>query len=283
MSLLLLSRRRGGVSQVGATGLLYSEDFEARPTGVLQSAWTTGDAPPGVTAPDGNFYWLQNHGGTVSTTSPLSGTKSLDFFHVGVPNDTDQNREQRLTLPVNCTLGFGMEWDQRVPSNFVLRDQVGGTTSKWFQFWRNNHSDYSASGSNFGIGASFRRSGVGNQVELMVVVTDTGCFTCNAAFVLLIDPDTPTNAPIRPGQVHNIKWRVRYSSGPSVSDGLYELLVDNAVVYQNNALALWTFANDGPPSVRSGYLMGYTNAGYAADTTWTWDNIKFYHQSTRWW
>lgn len=278
-----MAKRAGGAAAAGGGGLIYSDTFESAPSGALQSAWTAGDGPSGATLPNGTFYYLTNHGGQVLTANPITGSKSLNFVYPAVADDVDQNQEQRLILPVDAAGGFGMEWDQRISSNFVLRDQTGGTTSKWFQFWRNDHSDYSSSGSNFAVGASFRRSGVGNQVELMVVVTEETCFICNLAYVLLIDPDTPANAPLKPGQVHNIKWYIKYASSAAASDGTWEMLVDGAVVYSNTAMKLWPYANDGTPTVRSGYLMGYTNAGYSAETTWTWDNLKFYNQSTRWW
>lgn len=264
-------------------GLIYSNDFNS---GVL--APTYGDEPPGV--PDGTFYWLANHGGEVSNVSPIAGSHSLRFVFPAVADFVDSNREQRFILPRNCDGGVGMEWDQRLPANFFLRNQTdsSGTTSKWFQIWQGSHADYSTHTT---VGASFRRSGEGNQVEIMAVVTDSGCTVCNANFSspsakgrVLIDPDTPSNGILVPGQIHNIKWRVRFSSSPAATDGLWELLVDN-VVFATFTGAIYSPASRGNPvpSVRSGYLMGYSNAGYNDQTIWQWDNLKVYHTLERWW
>ncbi len=261
---------------------IYENDFNS---GSLTPTWE------GVTeyAPN-TLYWQPNHGGQVNATNPISGSHSLNFIFPVSADGADSNEEQRFRLPRDCTGGFGMEWDQRISSNFFLRDQTdpSGTTSKWWQLWQGEYTDYS---NHTTVGCSFRRSGEGNQVEIMAVVTDTGCTVCNANYTspssfgrVLIDPDTPANGIIKPGQVHNIKWRVKFSSGPTENDGLWELLVDD-VVFATFTGALYSPASRGSPipSLRFGYLMGYTNAGYNQVTTWTWDNLKMYNTTERWW
>jgi hypothetical protein len=192
-------------------------------------------------------------------------------------------------LPIQCFDGFGMEWDQRISSNFFLRNNSSeSSTTKWFQFWQGNREDY---GEIFAVGASFRRQYLSNRVELMAVNTSAGCLVCNAAYsspspygITLIGPDTPANGAIKPGQVHNIKWRVKFSSTDVAADGLWEMLIDN-VLFATYTGAVYSYAGVGSPvpNIATGYLMGYCNPGYAAETVWTWDNLKFYNTTTRWW
>lgn len=276
----MMGRRRvavnaGAPEPPGELGLIYSHDFEdgAFPSqgAVIQSPLTSDIR--------------------VTTTNPISGTRSLEFFLIEKPPGVFNWQEHNLALP-KCYGGFGMEFDIRFGENYVLRGDPANSTTKWFQFWQQTdanaaldpreRTDYDFI---LSVGASIRRNGVGNQIEMMAVVTDNGCLTCNNGYALLMDPDTPANAPVKPGQVHNIKWRVVFSSALGVSDGLYELLVDGVVVYQNTALNLWTHAGRGstPPFVSWGYLMGFMNPGVGVDTIVQWDNLKMYNTTTRWW
>lgn len=256
------------------SGLIYDHDFEdgAFPSQgpVIQSGLTSDI--------------------TVTTTNPISGTRSLNFFFVGKPEGQDNWIEHNLALP-KCYGGFGMEFDIRFSSNYVLRN-LSNSTTKWFQFWQQTDANAELSprvrtdyNEIMSVGASIRRNGVDNQIELMAVVTDNGCNVCNNGYALLMDPDTPENAPVRPGQKHKVKWRVKYSSALGVNDGLYELLVDDGIVFQNTALNLWPYAGRGstPPFLSWGYLMGYANGGFGVDTNVQWDNLKMYNTTTRWW
>jgi hypothetical protein len=259
----------------------------------LSSAWTNSNLPSGV--PDGTFYWLTNHGGDVTTTAPLSGTKSLDMVYPAVANDVDSGTEQRFILPQLCTGGFGMEWDQRISSNFFLRSQAGGTTSKWFQMWRSGYS------TSFTIGASFRRAGGANvdKVEMMPIITNNNGAGIaggpndlevypSASSRILISPLSVTGSPVGilvPGQTQRIRFWVRYSSAFNVFDGRYEIWVDDTLfVYADCEIWPHVISEGGgaTPGIQYGYVMGYTNAGYDAATTWTWDNLKFYSGATRW-
>lgn len=184
----------------------------------------------------------------------------------------------------------------RFSSNYRLRAGPTGenNTTKFFQFWQQTDAnaalyprvstDYTSG--IFSTGASIRRSGVGNQIELMAVVTSpTGGAASNIGYALLMDPDTPANGPIKPGQFHNIKWRAIYSTAQGVEDGFYEFLVDNSVVYSSPLFAFYPPDAFGPPTpfVSWGYLMGFSNNGFGVDTNVGWYNLKMYNQTTRWW
>jgi hypothetical protein len=258
------------------TGLIYSHDFE---DGLFPTQ--------GPVIPSGL-------GGecTVSTVNPVDGLRSFQVRYPGTPPGTAQWQEYNIALP-KCYGGFGMDFDTRFSSNFVLRPDGGGgnNTSKWFQFWQQTDANAALNprvrtdyGQIMSVGASIRRKGVGNQIEMLVVVTDNGCLVCNNNSFVLIDPDTPANGPIKPGQKHNIKWRIKYSSGINQNNGVYELLVDNVVVFQNSALGLWPYAGRASDCFVSwGYLMGYSNGGFTNDTIVQWDNFKMYNTSSRWW
>lgn len=260
------------------TGLIYQHDFEdgAFPTqgGVIPSALSTDI--------------------TVSTVNPISGTRSFNVRYNGTAPGTAQWQEHNIALP-KCYGGFGMEWDTRFSSNFFLRPDGGGgnNTSKWFQFWQQTDANYDVVPRTrsdytgiFATGASIRRNGVGDQIEVMGVVTSpTGDIASNIDARLLIDPTAPANAPIKPGQIHNVKWRVKFATGVGTADGYYELLVDNVLVIPPTNFDFYPPNRLGPPVpfVSWGYFMGYSNGGFTNTTDVQWDNLKIYNTTTRWW
>lgn len=267
-------------------------------------------APPGGNTPAGLIYSHNFEDGlfpsqgpviqsgltssiTVSTVDPIDGLRSLNFGFVAKPPGTDSWLEHNMALP-KCYGGFGMEWDMRFPTNFALR-YPGSTTAKWFQFWQQTDANAALNprvstdyGQIMQVGASFYLNQPWeNKVKLMSVITRSNCLVCNDNVeAVLMDLDTPANGPIKLGQNHNIKWRVKYASGPlPAADGVYELLVDNVSVYTNNACAIWPYDGRGstPPFVSWGYLMGYVNGGFGVETNIKWDNLRIYNTATRWW
>lgn len=227
---------------------------------------------------------------TVSTVEPIDGLRSLNFRFVAQPPGTDSWVEHNMALP-KCYGGFGMEWDMRFPSNYALRGP-GSTTTKWFQFWQQTEANAALNprvrtdyGEIMATGASIYLDTATNKIMLMAVVTRSNCLVCNDAYVPLIDLTNPANGPIKLGQNHNIKWRVKYASSTSATDGVYELLVDNVSVYTNTALNLYPYDNRGstPPFISWGYLMGYANGGFGVETNVKWDNLKMFATPIRWW
>lgn len=284
MSTILLARRRGGAS--APITPIYTDNFNARPDGALQSAWTSGFTPSPI--PDGQFYWLSDHGGTVNTVSPIAGAKSLNFIYPADAVATERIREQRMILPQLCTGGFGVEADVRISSNFFLRNGGSGSTHKFFQFWQSTYT------TSFTVGASFRRDTISgtDRAEFMPIISSPAVGNVGglgaaetfptASGRTFIRPASVSGAPIGiliPGQTHNVKFWVRYSTASGANDGRYEFWVDG-VLFCYADVDIYSLS--GTPGIQYGYLMGSSNAGYAEETTWTWDNVKFYSGATRW-
>lgn len=283
MSLLMMARRGAVVSGGGGGGFTYANDFSSGSlTPVLPP--TTNTKINQWTPPTG-VSWNASDPYITTSEAPSGKTHSLAFDYPITAVDAGTNREQNISFGGTTVGSYWMRFKVKVSSNFTMRNStLPGQPNKFFQFWQSTYGTSTTSGVTFRSGndtgciAQFFTTGNygapapadGSWDFLGQVQNATFPSSVGNRFIYPLG--SPTPGIIIPGQWHDIQYTQQYSSSPTALDGKVEMRVDGTVFMVTGATNVYTLGGTaaGPPGVCGGYLMGYSNTGYNAVTSFYW-------------
>lgn len=237
------------------SAIIFQDRFATGKRGDLQNgfAWTTHSK---------NVY-VDKDPLTGISTIPYSDKYSLGFTYRAKPDDQDATAQQRFTLGTPRP-DIWFSYFVRIPDNFYHRTQRSGTNNKWFALWTDKYS------------------GFGTQVVLEYWPDLTGGSTLayhwrangvssphqgRASFI------TPDNR----GKWMHFVYHVKLATGPDSHDGIIQTWVkkegaqDYAMLHNRTDAPLFT--PGGTNGFTQGYVMGWSNSGFAEETSFYIDDF----------
>lgn len=200
-----------------------------------------------------------------SPMAPAGGSHALRCRFGGSVSG-DGMAEARFKLgsftPVDVWLGF----DIRVPINFFHRSVSGPSNNKLIRLF---HSSYTSGGK---CGMEFRHDGSGGSNFYLMSDQDGNASPGKAG------ADIPFCSIADRGRWMRIVFRARSETSPLAGDGLLQVYRrwedEPSLVLLDEVTNARLQRGDGVvPGFNEGYLMGYANSGYDADTEWLLDNF----------
>lgn len=179
-----------------------------------------------------------------------------------------------------------LEYDWLVPTNFVHAAFEATNQIKMFAFWRDNYGSGTAGPKwvaeirrTSNSESWFRAMASKSNVDYVAGLEDfahTYHLVSGSRFI-------SATGPVTPGVVANLRFNFKPASSNVATDGHWKCWVNGVLFfsatgnfYSSNVPTVTT------PEVRRGYLMGYSNSGFAAVTDFRTDNIKFYDADPGW-
>ncbi len=249
-----------------------------------------GGAPP--TPPPGDPFFSDDFAGTqrnpadgftYSTTGSrvsvvsFGGFNAMRFRYGPDATGADSSAEQRFTMGRDLT-ELWVEYDLYVPSNFVHRTQAsGGTNNKFFRVWGDVYASANKVGASTRYDASFSPDNSGLGFEYNYKTWPDG--------TLGEGPDGFTSGLVEFGDAMkgtwtNVRMHYRMVSATDADDALMELwLGGTKVLTFDNVPQKYDTAK---PYWNNGYLMGWANSGYLAETDFHLKALKFYDTDPGW-
>lgn len=242
----------------------------ARPSGVVASDnFESGNfsSPVGMSWQGG---WLTS---IVNGGRPGGGTKALEFLYEG--GTGDKQSEQRFDLTASYPELY-IRWWLKVPDNFIhaIQPLASGDNNKLFFIWMDK---YSGEGTGASVGWEYWSDGAGgSQLAVHHTVgnkTGAGPHLGYSQFI---------SVPADRGRWMKLIARVKMSSGRTISDGEIRLwrqwAGDPAPTLMHNESGVLLPSPVAPATETGfthGYIMGWANTGFAADTRFLVDEIEF--------
>ena len=210
------------------------------------------------------FSWVGNQ--ALSTEQSYSGQYAMKFTYGPDADGEDSWVEQRFVLsssPSTAPREVWIEYRLRLPSNWVHRSQAPGN-NKLFAIFAEN---YSRSGDVQAVFEYQRQSDSRSGIRV-ICMSGRGCLKGNYLTYLF---DTSMRG----------KWtRLRFHLKAGQNDGLIEMWRDNDLVYSIYDYS--HYFSSGNNYWREGYLMGWSNSGYAQATSFFIDDFKVYRENPGW-
>jgi hypothetical protein len=244
---------------------------------------TFSGGPAGSTGPE--FAWeIGDDGDTfISSTDPISGVYS--FVNRYPATSTESNSEKEFWLGRDVGQ-LWLEYEWLVPTNFVHASFEITNQIKMFAFWRDSYGAgtpgpkwVSEIRRTSDTESWFRAMGTRGDASFVAGLEDYGGIyhlPTGSRFI-------SATGPVTRGVKTTLRFNFKPSSSAVATDGHWKMWVDGVPfftytgpLYSTNVATVTT------PEVRRGYLMGYSNSGFAAVTDFKTDNIKFYDTDPGW-
>lgn len=240
-----------------SAGVFFQDDFES------------GD----LSHEENGARWGSDRQARVLTENPKTGNYSLRFFYPGTTPEKDSFAELRFHLAPNRYSELWIRYDLYVPANFYHRDAPGSDNNKFLALWSGAHP----------------RGFTGPALVPNYWPRPSG----ESHLILFAGgPQNPDgsgqmfrkNYWDEGGQIFEVadrgKWltiivHAKYAT-PANDDGIFRLwkIRDGVTIpVLDKTDGAWYVP--GQPGFDGGYLMGWANAGFAQDTSFFLDNIKF--------
>jgi hypothetical protein len=220
------------------------------------------------------FTW----GSTGARVAPVvfDGYDCLRFRFGPDALGADSSAEQRFTLGRQIQ-ELWLEYWLHIPSNFALRADFPAN-NKFLSLWPAN---YSTVGETYVV-TEFERNGTDTSYARILGLGDQ--FYANGTF-LIRGGDAVQNSNFisaaRANQWHRIRVHYKIASGAAQTDGVYEGWIGNERMWRSRTD--WVFWSTGGLNyIGAGFLMGYANSGYEAETDFHLRDIKFYDTNPGW-
>ncbi len=197
----------------------------------------------------------------VSTQNPRAGSYSLQFTFTGGPAGDDAWSEQRFALGGQYH-ELWTRYDLYVPANYVHR-QDGASNNKFLDFWADPYSPPS-----FYVNWSTTSNGGGGS--------DLEIHKAHAGSELPIDRPASGRDFITAqdlGAWHEIVARLKVPTADGANDGIAQMWKDGVQVVDLTAINNW--GGTGKNYFDAGYLLGWSNSGFAETTVFYIDNVVF--------
>lgn len=212
------------------------------------------------------FKWTQATSTSVVSTYSKSDSRSLQFFYKATADLRDSWAEQRFYLGKNYK-DIWISYDLRVPDNYYHRNQSDGSSNNkgFIYMWS---GDYSSPTGPL-LGPEFWANSDGSSkgsIRLFGQGYDKHFWSACPSTIKLSDR----------GKWIRIVSHLKYASSAN-NDGIVQIWK----IYEDGTRDLscsitngaWYVAN--APGFDSGYLLGWSNSGFSADTSFYIDNVTF--------
>jgi hypothetical protein len=222
----------------------------------------------------------------VGSGQAFSGQYALQFtFGPDAPQE-DSFSEERFNLGRYLS-EYWVDYMLFVPANFLHRIESGFPgNNKFFMTWRDTYSD--TDGGTWRIGYEFNQpwptSESASLLRPMSSRWDLNSWTDH----LLDHPDIGKAfiagaGPVQPGQWTRIRLQFRAASSRADADGIMRMWVNDALFAEMTTGKFHNFYDTPADAVlRKGYFLGWSNSGYAEETTFFIDDVKFYDRDPGW-
>ena len=232
----------------------------------------------GLTADPGNSLII------TSEDAPPGATHSLKFTYRATVAPANA---------YNCELRFDMgrylnevwiEYQWKPPATYSHRANAGDN-NKFFALWRDDYSDTVGGTQQFTL-ETWPYEGAPGAKSMFRASARAGLITDidpNTRDYPQLRPPFINPGPIRLGEWNRIRFHMRGSSSFGVSDGLFEVWVNDVKFLMFTEVPLYnTYASPADVLYRNGYFMGYCNSGYDIDTSFYLSDFKFYDSDPGW-
>ena len=184
---------------------------------------------------------------------------------------------------------FWIQYDWYVPANYY-HAASNPSNNKFFVFWRDVYDPAQClivcELEDAGTGKSYMICKMNHSADAGVVEqirSDVGGKTGSGFYPAFVG----AAYPIVPGNWANIRVHVKSASGADAADGALQVWADGVARYDRTDLSIWfkqggTPDDDPQPTFHHAYLLGATNAAFAAATTFHIDNLAIYDADPGW-
>lgn len=255
IAVLLLTQT--AVISVEAATPLFSEDFE--------EGQRTGNEYFGFTSSSRNVYVVEDPV-TGATTIPHRGQYSLGFSHRAKPPGKDSTAQQDYQLGERQN-EIWYRYFFRVPENFFHRQEESSSNNKWLVAYTD---DYERSGVT--VVLEYWPDGNGGSRIAYRWVRDSG-FSSHQGHAQFI------RIPEDRGTWIEFVFHVRLASAAARNDGVIQTWIrregesDYIPLHDRTDAPLYSSAQTG--GFAQGYMMGWSNSGFAEETTFYVDDLEF--------
>lgn len=229
------------------------------------------------------FRWRSKTRTSVSSDKAYSGRYSLCFDYPGAPFGQDGWAEQRFDLG-RYTKEIWIEYMLYVPNNFEHRDDEP-SNNKFIMIWKDTYGSLSGT---WQIGWEYQRY-KGHSVGRFMssrwdepYVTNTGPWPSpspinrQALF-------SNSGGPLIIGQWNQIRFMAKGASNSSAEDGESRLWINGSLFFEyTHGRFYGSDQSKGDATLRNGYLLGWANSGFAQETKFYIDDVKFYLGNPGW-
>jgi hypothetical protein len=251
---LQVARRAGGAQP------FFEDDF------------ASGDSSRSTTSDASLFNWAPISV-SVDSTRALVGSNSAKFVFGPDADGADSWRELAFSLGKSVS-EIWIEYDLYVPSNFAHRSQPIDN-NKFLQL-NFNGSTYQALTIEF-----VRQSDTTSGLKRFLSATENpanGSDNWPTAFST--QPNfIGAGYNIEPGQWSQVRVHFKSSTDGTTADGIAELWI-NGVLVRSLSWPFWKISTGG--QINGGYILGYSNSGYAEATEFRADDVKIYETNPGW-
>jgi hypothetical protein len=225
----------------------------------------------GVTNPANGFTYTD---GTLPVVS-FDGRNAMRFRYGPDVLTADSSAEQRFNMGRQLT-ELWLEYQLHIPSNFAHRNDPP-SNNKFLSLWPLN---YSTTGETYVV-TEFDRNGTDTSYARILGLGDM----FYADGTVIRDGDAVQNSNFisaaRANQWHRIRVRYRIASGVGQTNGIYEGYINDELMWRSRTdWQFWSTA--GLNYIQRGFLMGYSNSGFAVQTDFHISDVKFYDANPSW-
>jgi len=203
-------------------------------------------------------FWGSRRSVTISTEQPRSGVRSARFEFEAEPPGGDSFSELRFDLGREYR-ELTIEFDLYIPPNYFHRPE-SPNNNKFFRLWLNDYDDVEK------LGASLLSQGTSGESRIGTDYSKEAHRSISTGV---------KNAPDFITASDKGKWtaiRIYVKAASDAENGIIR-------IYKNGQL----FLNDtglrnhipGTQGYRHGYLLGWANSGFAQETVFYIDNVRF--------
>lgn len=215
---------------------------------------------------------------SVSTERAFSGSHALRFRFGPDTLKQDSNAEQRFNLG-RYLAEYWVDYMLYIPSNFVQRNDLPNN-NKFFMTWRDTYSD--VTGGTWRIGYEYQ--GTDSRIRPMSSRWDLNSWTDGG----LNHPQNGApfiggSGPMKIGQWNRVRLQFRAASSRTAADGVMRMWINDSLFAEmTNGKFHNFYATPVDAVLRNGYFMGWSNSGFAQETVFFIDDVKFYDQNPGW-
>ncbi len=224
--------------------ILFQDGFESGNLGFTQNSIT----------------WGSSASTQVNSQNPRTGSYSLEFIYPAkVPNSWS---EQRFELTNQQLAEIWISYDLYIPTNyFHISSSTGPSNNKFFAIY---HDPYTTPGFQVNFSTEPNGSG-GSNLEAH--------YYNNGAEQSPISQPSSQNfiTSADTGRWHHMILHVKVPTGATTNDGIMQIWKDGTEIMNITNLASW--GGTGTNYIDAGYILGWSNAGYAQQTDFYVDNF----------
>lgn len=219
---------------------------------------------------------------TVSSERAFSGTHALRFRFGPDSLTKDSSAEQRFNLGRNLGRVW-LEFQLYVPANFTHRNDAP-SNNKLFMIW---NTTYGSGSGTWQAGYEYTRT---SDSTSRIRAMSSKEFGTNATFVTDGELNHPSNglpfigavAPLKPGQWTRIRMEFARSSAGGATDGIMRMWIGDVLFAEMTNGPFRNLDNVGETVLRNGYFLGWSNSGFAAETIFFIDDVRFFDANPGW-